>query len=29
VASLLVEAIKELSIKYNELEEKYNKLIGE
>jgi hypothetical protein len=24
-----VEAIKELSIKYNELEEKYNKLIGE
>jgi len=29
MASLLLEAIKELSVKYNELEEKYNKLIGE
>jgi hypothetical protein len=29
MASLLVEALKELSMKYKELEEKYNKLIGE
>ena len=29
IASLLVEAIKELTIKYKELEEKYNKLAGE